>query len=142
MHKICIHTDVFLEHLFHEGNSPSLLRLAMQKFFCYTTVFNAIELFSLAESQKEILKIEDTMQAMKVLGLNAKNAKAYGTILATNGNLPRYNTLIAGLCLESKLPIVTSRSKEFRGMEQLHIISASLMKKYETAEEILKASRK
>ncbi|MBS4029465.1 MAG: hypothetical protein KGZ58_12615 [Ignavibacteriales bacterium] len=140
--KVCIHSDVFLEHLFHSEEKPSTLRLAMKKFFCYTTVFNAIELFSIAETQKEIQKIDDAMSAMKLLGLNAKNSKRYGTLLAENGTMQRFNLLIAGLCLESKLPIITSRPKEFRNVEHLHIIPASFVRKFETAEEILKASRK
>ncbi|MBM4165579.1 MAG: type II toxin-antitoxin system VapC family toxin [Ignavibacteria bacterium] len=142
MIKVAIHTDVFLEHLFHTEEKPSTLRLAMKKFFCYTTVFNAIELFSIAETPKEIQKIEDVMSAMKLLGLNAKNSKLYGMLLAENGTMQRFNLLIAGLCLESKLSIITSRPKEFRGVEHLHIIPASLLRKYETAEEILRASRR
>jgi predicted nucleic acid-binding protein len=142
MTKAALHTDIFLEHFFHEGDSPSLLRLALNKFFCYTTVFNAIELFSLAQTQKEIQKIDDAMASLKVLGLNAKNAKSYGALYSEIGNLRNMNTLIAGLCLESKLPLITGRQKEFRNVEQLQLIPASSLRKYETAEAIMKASRK
>ena len=77
--KIVVDTDVILEHLVHR-EGPSLLRNAMNLFFCYTTVFNAIEAFSAARSEKEIQAVDDAMSAMKVLGLNAKSAKAIGKI--------------------------------------------------------------
>ncbi len=74
--KIVVHTDVFLGHLV-AVRQPSVLRQAMGKFFCYATVFHAIELFSLARSKQEEKAIEDAMSAVKVLGLNPKNARAY-----------------------------------------------------------------
>ena len=107
--KIVIHTDVFLEHL-SGSRHPSVLRQAMGKFFCYATVFQAIELFSLAESEKECRAIEDSMAAMKVMGLNPKQAQKYGALLTSSKHLDTLNVLIAGLCLESKLPILTDRS--------------------------------
>ena len=79
--KIVVHTDVFLSHLSGD-RSPSLLRVAMGRFFCYTTVFQAIELFSLARSENEVRLVEDSMAAMKLLGLNPKNARTYGALLA------------------------------------------------------------
>ncbi|MBI1805752.1 MAG: hypothetical protein HYR76_01720 [Ignavibacteria bacterium] len=74
LQKIVVHTNVFLDYVVQDHKNESVLRLAMQKFFCYTTVFNAIQLFALARTEKERRVIEDSMSAMKILGLNAKNA--------------------------------------------------------------------
>lgn len=142
LYKVVIHTDIVLDYLTHEDEPPSLLRLAHRTFFCYTTVFNAIELFSLAETPRERQAIEDSLASLKVLGLNAKNAMKYGELLSDNDHLRRYNALIAGLCLESKLPLITTRTDEFKKVKHLHIIPAGFLRKYKTAEEILKASRK
>jgi len=135
--KIVVHTDVFMEYLLHDGEQESVLRLAMQKFFCYTTIFNAIELFSLARSESERRAVEQSMSAMKILGVNAKSAKYYGKLIADGLKLPRMNSMIAGMCLESKLPLLTGQPKEFSGVKQLRIVPSGAVKKHLSAEEIL-----
>ena len=135
--KIVVHTDVLLEHVTTEA-SGSVLRQAMGRFFCYTTVYQAIELFSLAKSEEEKRIVEDSMAALKVLGLNPKNARKYGELMATNRKTDRWNILIAGLCLESRLPILTDRRKDFSGMKGLVIVSTNLIRSGKTGHEILK----
>jgi len=110
--KAVIHTDVFLDHLLGK-QEPSVLRLALQKFFCYTTVFQAVDLFSMGRSARELQMISDAMAAMKVLGLNAKSARRYGELIRQRGIKDRWNSMIAGLCLESRLPLLPGE-KNFR----------------------------
>ena len=136
--RIVIHTDVFLGHL-RGIRRPSVLREAMNKFFCYATVFQAIELFSLAESEKECRAIEDSMAAMKIMGLTPKQARKYGALLTSSKRLDTLNVLIAGLCLESKLPILTDRSQDFKGVKGLVVVPTRLISKFESGEEILKS---
>jgi len=124
--KVVVHSDIIIDFLIHQKPSKSVLRQLLQTYFCYTTVFNAIELFSLARTKDEQTKIEDAMSSMKILGLNAKNAQAYGTLFADKMNVPRMNVLIAGLCLESKLPIVTNHPNEFKGVKRLVVLTPSM----------------
>lgn len=119
--KLVIHTDVFLDHLYGL-KKPSVLRQALSRYFCYTTVYQAIELFSLARTEKEMQAVEDSMAAMKVLGLNPKNARKYGELMASKPKMPGWNVLIAGLCIESRLPLLTDRKREFQGIDGLTII--------------------
>lgn len=125
--KIVIHTDVIIDFLLHDKESPSVLRMAMRKFFCYTTVFNAIELFSLAVNKHQVKAIEHTLSAFKILGLNARSAKTYGALFARNLKLPTLNVFIAGLCLESKLSILTGQPGEFYGIEGLVVVLPSMV---------------
>lgn len=104
-----------------------MLRMAMRKFFCYTTVFNAIELFSLAVNKHHVKAIEQTLSAFKILGLNARSAKTYGALLTGGLKLPRSNIFIAGLCLESKLSILTGQPEEFHGVKGLVVILPSMV---------------
>jgi predicted nucleic acid-binding protein len=136
--KIVIHTDVLLDFLLHTGSDESTLRKATGKFFCYTTVFNAIELFSVARTDEERKAVEYAMSAMKILGLNAKNAKKYGGLLACDVRLPRMNTLVAGICLESRLPVLTSRPDEFRGVKELTVVPASKLMLKKSGADILR----
>ncbi|MCZ6775877.1 MAG: hypothetical protein O7D34_05420 [Ignavibacteria bacterium] len=139
--KIIVHSDVFLEHLCGD-RYPSILRQAMSKFFCYVTVFQAIDLFSMAKSTREYMAVEHSMSAMKILGLNPKNAKRYGQLLAAAKGLERWNVLVAGLCLDSRLPILTDRKQDFRGVKGLVVIPTKLVGKFESGEEIMNAARK
>ncbi|MBI3195694.1 MAG: hypothetical protein HYZ34_14690 [Ignavibacteriae bacterium] len=120
--KLVLHTDIILEHLISNSIEVSVMRLVMQKYFCYTTVFNAIEVFSIAKTATERTAAEDAMSVLKILGLNAKSAPNYAPLF--NGkNLRRMNPLVAGLCLESKLPILTRQLSEFRKVHGLTVIT-------------------
>lgn len=120
--KVVVHTDIILAHVYGDRR-PSVLRKAMSQFFCYTTVFNAIELFAGAGSEHERKTIEDALSAMKVLGLNPKNAKRHADLFRTHARKDPLNLLVAGLCLESKLPLLTGKRGEFSGIQGLRIVS-------------------
>jgi len=73
--------------------------------------------------------VDDAMSAMKVLGLNAKSAKVMGTLFLGN-SVKRHRdlrVLIAGVCRESKLPILTLNPRRFSGIKQLRVIPALQM---------------
>ena len=135
--KIAIHTDIIAEYLIHHGTHPPALRIAMMKFFCYTTVFNAIELFAQACNERERDAVAAAMGAMKILGLNAKQAISYGSWFAANAKVKPLSMLVAGICLESKLPILTSDAGAFRGIKGLRVIRASALNEDSAAEQIL-----
>ena len=144
--KIVVDTDLLVEHLIHEGPSapgggPSVLRKAESLFFCYTTVFNVIELFSICTSEKEIEAAESSMHALKILGLNGKSGKNLGLVRAENRTVRDLDMLIAGLCMESKLPLLTGRPKRYARMKGLRIVPSLAVKKWDTVEEILRAVR-
>lgn len=120
--KVIVHTDILVDYLLHARSAEHLLRRAMRKLFCYTTVFNAMELFSLARTAAETEAVASSMSAMKILGLNARSAKSYGRLLSKGPALPRMNALIAGLALESRLPVLTGLPGEFRGVRGLTLL--------------------
>ena len=120
--KVVIHTDVLLAHVCGTAE-PSALRLAMGQYFCYATVFHAIELFALARTDRERKAVEDTLSAMKILGLNARGARRYSKLLARRKGSDRWTVLIAGLCMESGLPLMTGRKAEFREFRGLKVIA-------------------
>jgi predicted nucleic acid-binding protein len=113
----------------------------LNKFFCYTTVFQAIELFALAQSDEEAAAVENAMAAMKVLGLNPKTARRYGKLIAANSKRERWNVLIAGLCIESRLPILTDRRSDFAGIEGVTIVPTRLIRSERSSEAILRRAR-
>jgi predicted nucleic acid-binding protein len=122
--KIVVDSDIIIDHL-TTTEPVSMLRRVMKEYFCYTTVFNAAELFAAARSKKELQAVEDALHAMKILGLNGKSAKNIaGTLRAARGSL---NGLIAGVCIESRLPVVTMDPKRFAGIKKLKVITVKKM---------------
>lgn len=119
--KIVVDSDIILDHLVTADN-VSVLRQLMNEYFCYTTIFNALELFSAARAQYEVQAIDDAMYAMKVLGVNAKSAKNIAR--AYTSSKEQMSGLIAGVCIESKLPIVTLNPKRFKKIPSLEVIPA------------------
>jgi len=117
--KIIVDSDIIVEHLVTQRDH-SVLRQLMKHYFCYTTVFNAIELFAAAESLKETEAVEDAMDSMKILGINPKSAKNIASVVAMSRK--KYSALIAGICIESKLPIVTNHPKRFMATKKLVVL--------------------
>ena len=134
--KVVVDTDIMLEHLLGSGRalskeSPSFLRRLMSECFCYTTVFNAIELFSLCKTSRETAAVEKSLYAMKILGLNSKSAKNIGPLVgfARAKRTRDIDTLVAGLCIESRLPLVTNSKGRYSGMRGLEVVSAGKLLK-------------
>jgi predicted nucleic acid-binding protein len=130
--RFVVHTDIFLEHLYGHRR-PSVLRMATGRFFCYTTVFNAIELFAHARNEHERQVIADSMAALKVLGLNPKNALRYAGLLREHPRKNRLHLLVAGLCIESKLPLLTDAKNDFAGIGGLRLVSPDAVLKQGSA---------
>ncbi len=122
--RIVVDTDVLADHLVTRRH-PSALRVAMGERFCYATVFSAIELFAAANTPGEVRQIERTLSAMKILGMNGKAGKHVGLLVRKSGEHPGIGQLIAGLCVESGLPLLTMRPGRYAGIKGLRIIRAT-----------------
>ena len=103
------------------------MRRIMAQTLCYTTVFNAVELFARAHTKRETHAVQEALSAMKILGLNAKHAPRFGAMLARAGRLGTMDVLVAGLCVESGLPLVTARPARFRSVRGLTVVTPSAL---------------
>lgn len=139
--KIVVHTDVILEHLYGTRR-PSVLRSAMGMYFCYTTVFQAVEVFAVLRTERERQAAVDAMAAMKLLGLNPKNAMRYGDLFAAHPTFRPMDILVAGLCLESRLPLLTDRGKDFAGIRGLDVIPTRFVQSRITGADTLKGRQR
>ena len=137
--KVMLHTDVIAAHLRGE-TSPSVMRQAAALFLCYTTVFNAIELFRMFPDERGRSAVEDTLGATKILGLNAKQAPKFASLMRAAGRTDQWRVLVAGLCIESRLPLVTASPARFRRMPGLAVIPAEVFRRENSAEGVLRAA--
>ena len=84
MNKVVVDTDILIGHVLGTTNPrPSILRLLTRRYFCYTTVFNAVEAFGLCRTDAERKAVEGSMNALKILGVNAKSGKNIGRLRAS-----------------------------------------------------------
>ncbi len=121
--KLVIDSDVLLGHLLAAGRSD--LRGLMQASFCYTTVFNAAELFALCTTNRQRQSVQRMLTGLKILGLNGRSGQTVGRMIRDRqSTAPAVLTaLIAGLCLESGLPLVTGRPQQYRGIHGLRLLT-------------------
>jgi predicted nucleic acid-binding protein len=138
--KLVVDTDVVLDHL-RARSSPSVLRTVMREVLCYTTVFNAVELFGRVRNAAERRAVVDALGAMKILGLNAKTAPGIGAILRKGRRRPLQAVLIGGLCKESRLALLTGRPEQYRGIRGLVVIPSRGIRPGRRAAEILRRAR-
>ncbi len=120
--KIVVDSGIIADHLITE-KGESVLRQLSREYFCYTTVFNAIELFAAAGSLTETAAIQDSMNALKILGINPKSSKSVAAVVRSSKR-KAYATLIASVCIESKLAIVTAQPKRFAGIKGLTVLNS------------------
>lgn len=123
--RVVVHTDIFVSHLVARTDAPTVLRAALRKYFCYTTVFNAMQLFAMARTAKERAAVEKVLSAVKILGVNGRNAKKFSGLDGFTGRSVPAAGMIAGICAEARLPLLTGRGTEFRKYPAVRIMAAS-----------------
>ncbi len=109
--EFLIETDILLEHLMWNKKGQSTLETIMQKGVCYTTVFNASEIYFNVHNEEERKAVDGLFMALKVLGLNGR----YG--LFVDEYSKKVNTVRDALmCVASKLnrlSIVTFQKEKY-----------------------------
>lgn len=148
-HRVVMEPTVFIEHL--RRTSPlrkmeSVYSRLLLRFECYTTVINVYELYSGAKTEKKIAEADAILAPIKILSLRADYPKNIGLLSVVlrrqNLDISEFDKLIAGICLENEMPIVTRNTEHFDRVPELLAIPAGVVEAYEDAEEIVKVSRK
>jgi predicted nucleic acid-binding protein len=119
--KAVLDTGLFERHLGETPGNPTALRTALRTWFCYTTVFNAMELFGKARTERQRRAVEDVLSAVKLLGMNGRNAGKFARIAGHGGRF-HASALVAGICIEAHLPLVTDRPGEYRRYRNLRTL--------------------
>lgn len=87
-------------------------------FVCYTSVICASELFEMSGSKRMIKKIKDSFWGINILGIPFRYSERIGEV---SRNLKKEgvkyslrDSIIAAMCLETKLPLLTSVKKKYK----------------------------
>lgn len=109
MKQYLIETDVLREYLVTKN---SLLRTALSTGVCYTTMYNALEIFRLAKNEGEKEVVKNMLSVVRVLGFNYRYAEQFALIIKeieeqSKTDLTEREALIIGMAKTSKLTILT-----------------------------------
>ncbi len=109
MKQYLIETDVLREYLVSHN---SLLRSALSEGVCYTTMYNALEIFRLAKNEAEREVVKNMLSVVRVLGFNYRYAEQFAQIIReieeqSKTDITEREALIIGMAKTSKLTILT-----------------------------------
>ncbi|MBS1903699.1 MAG: hypothetical protein JSS75_08360 [Bacteroidetes bacterium] len=105
--QFLIETDILRDYLTHRSESPSVLRRALQAGSCYTTMYNALELFAQAASAPERAAIKSMLMAVRVLGFNARTAEPFAELRSMHPDISEREMMVLGMARASKLVVLT-----------------------------------
>lgn len=109
MKQFLVETDILREYLV---SKDSILRAALSEGVCYTTMYNALEIFRLAQNETERDVVKQLVSVVRVLGFNFRYAEQFAPIVQSieqqsNTELTQREALIIGVAKTSKLIILT-----------------------------------
>ncbi len=109
--ELFIETDIILDFLNNNNNRPSALELAMSGYNCFTSMYNASELYFGCVNENETEFVTSVLRAVKVIGFNSR----YSMLI------PRFreaesvrDAMICTVCYHNKLPILTSNVEKYK----------------------------
>ncbi len=111
--QFLIETDVLREYLVAKGSGQTVLRNALSRGVCYTTMYNALELFRAAHNKEESDAVMQMLMCVRVLGFNSRFAQSFADMAKEveekNGiTLSQREAMIIGMAKASKLSIITT----------------------------------
>jgi predicted nucleic acid-binding protein len=103
-----VETDILREYLTHKGQELSLLRQALSSGTCYTSMVNAMEIFSEMTGERERAAASNMLLVVRVLGFNARFAEPFAHMAKEHAGLTQREMLVLGMAKASKLTVLTS----------------------------------
>ncbi len=110
MNSYLIETDILSDYLL--GRDRDTVLTALQSGSCYTTMYNAMELFRASRNETERQAVKDLLSAVRVLGFHFRYADEF-TMIASRIEKEKTDVLsdreilIIGMAEVSKLIILT-----------------------------------
>lgn len=127
--RICLDTTVLIGYLNGREPSASAVEKAVKECNCNVTTITVYELlFGIARAKKEIGE-EALLSAMTVIPFNDNAARRadnlHSDLISQNKDIGAKDVLIASICLENDLPILTTNEKHFLRVQGLRVFTAA-----------------
>jgi tRNA(fMet)-specific endonuclease VapC len=124
---LCIDTGPLIAFLKGREPAASAVSRAVQEANCFVTVITAYELlFGVARARHQIGE-ESLLGVMQILPLDEKAARRaanlHDQLIRQNNDIGIKDVLIAAICLEQELPLLTLNERHFKRVSGLRILS-------------------
>jgi tRNA(fMet)-specific endonuclease VapC len=124
---LCLDTSVLIAYLKGREPSASAVNRAIQDRACWVTAVTVYELlFGVARAQKQVGE-EALLGVMTIAPFDAaaarRAAKLHDHLIRQNADVGVKDVLIAAICLERQLPLLTLNEKHFARVPDLQVIT-------------------
>ncbi len=125
--RLCLDTSLLIDYLKGREPAASAVEKAVKECTCYVTSITVYELlFGVARARKEIGE-QALLGVMIVLPLSdaaaRRAANLHADLISRNQDIGIKDVLIAAICLEEKLPLLTANDRHFSRISNLKIIT-------------------
>ena len=127
--RICIDTGPLIAFLKGRNPAAAAVERAVQQLDCFVTVITAYELlFGVARARRQIG--EDALLGnMHSLPLDIASARRaaqlHDELIRRNQDIGIKDVLIAAICLEHELPLLTLNEEHFRRVSELAVVTVA-----------------
>lgn len=126
---LCLDTSALIAYLKGREPAATAVACAVQEWLCFVTAITVYELlFGLARAQKAIGE-EDLLDVLDVLPLDRAAARRaailHDALIRRNEDIGIKDVLIAAICLEHSLPLLTLNERHFSRVPGLRVLTPS-----------------
>jgi tRNA(fMet)-specific endonuclease VapC len=127
--RLCLDTSLLIDYLKGREPAASAVEKAVKEYACYVTSITVYELlFGVARAKREIGE-QALLGVMIVLPLSdaaaRRAANLHAELISRNQDIGVKDVLIAAICLEEALPILTTNERHFSRVQDLKTIVPS-----------------
>ena len=124
--RVCIDTDIIIDHLRGKGQGVKIFEKIIQHYAPVTTYVNKFELFCGARSKYEIGIIKETLSGFSILAFDDTACEEAGGIyreLKIHRSLIGIrDIMIAGIAIAHNIPIATNNVKDFSRIKKVKVL--------------------
>lgn len=127
--RICIDTTVFIGFMRGQEPSARAMERAAKGSECYITAISAYELLFGAARARRQIEEQSLIEIATVLPFTYAAAqyaaKLHAALIQSNQGIGVQDVLIAAICIENQLPLLTSNLRHFNRVPELRVIAVS-----------------
>jgi tRNA(fMet)-specific endonuclease VapC len=125
--RICLDTTVLIAYLKGREPGASAVEHAVRDYACYVTAITVYELlFGVARARKRIGE-DALLGLMAILPFDEaaarRAAKLHDALIRRNEDVGVKDVLIAAICLEHDIPLLTSNERHFQRVTGLVVVA-------------------
>lgn len=125
--RLCIDTDNLIKYLKNREPGASAVRKAVKEYECFVTAITVYELYFGVEYSKRMEGEEEALGLLTVLpldeGASKLAAKIHVDLIRRNLDIGIKDVLVASICLQNDVPLLTSNEKHFSRVPNLVVVT-------------------